>query len=65
MPEFISIPEWGLGPEDIMQIDLLPDPPPGGGYGNIITAIDVFSRYAFAYPISNPTAVNTAKVIIN
>ena len=25
----------------------------------------VFSRYAFAYPVFNPTAVNTAKVIID
>ena len=43
-----------------MQIDLLPELTPNGGYENIITAIDVFSRYAFAYPVSNPTA---AKVI--
>ena len=35
------------------------------GYKNINTAIDVFSRYAFAYPVSSPTAVNTAKVIID
>ena len=48
-----------------MQIDLLPDLPPSGGYEDIITAIDVYSRYAFAYPVSNPTAVNTAKVIID
>ena len=48
-----------------MQIDLLPELPPSGGYENIITAIDVFSRYVFAYPVSNPTAVNTAKVIID
>ena len=48
-----------------MQIDLLPELPPSGGYENIITAIDVFLRYAFAYPVSNPTAVNTAKVIID
>ena len=46
-----------------MQIDLSPELPPNGGYENIITAIDVFSRYAFAHPVSNPTAVNTAKVI--
>ena len=32
---------------------------------NIITANEVFLGYAFAYPISNPTAVNTAKVIID
>ena len=64
-PEIIHIPEWDLGPEDLMQIDLLPELPPSGGYENIITAIDVFSRYAFAYPVSNPTAVSTAKVIID
>ena len=64
-PELIHIPEWDLGPEDLMQIDLLPELPPSGGYEKIITAIDVFSRYAFAYPVSNPTAVNTAKVIID
>ena len=64
-PELIHIPEWDLGPEDLMQINLLPELPPSGGYENIITAIDVFSRYAFAYPVSNPTAVNTAKVIID
>ena len=48
-----------------MQIDLLPELPPSGGYENIITSIDVFSRCTFAHPVSNPTAVNTAKVIIN
>ena len=62
--ELIHIPEWDLGPEDLMQINLSPELPPSGGYENIITAIDVFSRYAFAYPVSNPTAVNTIKVII-
>ena len=64
-PELIHIPEWDLGPEDLMQIDLLPELPPSGRCENIITAIDVFPRYAFAYPVSNPTAVNTAKVIID
>ena len=64
-PELLHIPEWDLGPEDFMQVDLLPEFTPSGGYENIITAIDVFSRYAFAYPVSNPTAVNTAKVIID
>ena len=64
-PELIHIPEWDLGTEDLMQIDLLSELPLSGGYENIITAIDVFSRFAFAYSVSNPTAVNTAKVIID
>ena len=64
-PELIHIPQPDLKPEDLMQIDLLLELPPSGGYENIITAIDVFSRYAFAYPVSNPSAVNTAKVVID
>ena len=64
-PELIHTPKWDLRPEDLIQIDLLPELPPSGGYENITTAIDVFSRYAFAYPVSNPTAVNTAKVKID
>ena len=51
--------------EDVMQIDLLPGLPQNGGYEDIITATDVFSRYAFAYPVTSSTAVNTAKVIID
>ena len=54
-----------LGPEDLIQIELLLELPPSGGYEITITAVDVFSRYALAYPVSNPTAVNTAKVIID
>ena len=46
-----------------MQIHLLPELPPSGGYETTITATDVFSRSAFAYPVYKPTAVNTAKVI--
>ena len=52
-------------PGDAMQIDLVPGLPPSGGYENIVTAIDVFSRYLFAYPTSNQDAKTVAKVIIN
>ena len=64
-PELFHIPERNLEPEDLMQIDLLPELLPSGGYEIIITATDVFSRYAFVYLVSNHTAVNTAKVIID
>ena len=40
-------------PENSTQIDLVRDLPPSGGYENIVTAMDVFSRYLFAYPTSN------------
>ena len=35
-------------PEDAMQIDLVSELPPSGGYENIVTAMDVFSRSLFA-----------------
>ena len=52
-------------PEDAMQIDLVPELPPSGGYENIVTAMDVLSRYLFAYPTSNQDAKKIAKVLIN
>ena len=52
-------------PEDAMQIDLVPESPPSGGYENFLTAMDVFSRYLFAYPTSNRDAKTFAKVLIN
>ena len=48
-----------------MQIDLVPELTPPGGYENNVTAMDVFSRYLFAYPTSNRDAKTIAKVLIN
>ena len=53
------------GPENAMQIDLVPELPPSGGYENIVTAMDVFSRYLFSYPTANQDAKTNAKVLIN
>ena len=52
-------------PEDAIQNDLVPELPPSGGYENIVTAMDVFSRYLFAYPTANQDAKTIAKVLIN
>ena len=57
--------EYITAPEDGMQIDLVPGLPPSGGYENIVTAIDVFSRYLIAYPTSNQDAKTVAQVLIN
>ena len=64
-PELLNLPEWDLGPEDAMQIDLLPNLPTSGGYQTVMTVIDVFSRYLFAYPLIEATATNVTKVIID
>ena len=52
-------------PEDAMQTDLVPELPPSGGYENIVPAMDVFSRFLFAYPTSNQDAKTIGKVLIN
>ena len=48
-----------------MQIDLLPNLPPSGGFENVLTAIDVFSRYLFAYTLTDASAINVAKALID
>ena len=65
IPHLVRLPKRHLGPADIMPTNLLSELSPSGGNENIITAIDVFSRYAFAYLVSNRTAVNTAKVFLD
>ena len=64
-PELLNWPEWDLGPEDAMQIDLLPNLPASGGYQTVMTSIDKFSRSLFAYPLIEATVANVAKVIID
>ena len=52
-------------PEDAMEIDLVPELPPSGGYENMVTAMDVFSGYLFAHPTSSQDAKLIASFIIN
>ena len=47
-----------------MQIDLVPELPPSAGYEKNVTAMDVFSRYLFAYPTSNQDAKTIAKLYL-
>ena len=56
-----EVPDWDLGPEDILQMDILPS----GGYDHIITALDFFSRYFFAYTATRITATAVARVIMD
>ena len=48
-----------------MEIDLVPELPPSGGFENIVTDMDVFSRHLFAYPTSIQDFKTIAKVLIN
>ena len=57
--------EYFTAREDALQVDLVPGLPPSDGFENIVTAMDVFSRYLFAYPTSNQDAKTLARVLIN
>ena len=61
-PTLQSPSEHIRAPEGAMRLDLVPELPPTVGYGNIVTAMDVFSRHLFAYPTSSRELAN---VIIN
>ena len=56
--------DFVTAPKDAMQIDFVPELPPFGGYENIVTAKDVFSRFFFAYPTSNKDDKTIANVKI-
>ena len=45
-----------------MQSDLVLELPHSGGYENIVTATELFSRFLFAYPTSTPDAKTIGKV---
>ena len=49
-PELLNLPEWDLGPEDAMQIDLLPNLPTSSGYQTVMTAIDFFFKIPIRLP---------------
>ena len=48
-----------------MQIDLVQELTPSGGFENIVTAMDVFPRHLLAYPTSNQDAKTIAKALNN
>ena len=49
--------------EDTMQDELLPELTPSDGSENLVIAVNVFSRYLFAYLTRNSDAKTFAKVI--
>ena len=62
----LQIPNQNItAPEDAMQIDLVTGLSPSVGFENIVTAMDVFSRYLFEYPKSYQDAKAFAEVINN
>ena len=63
-PKMIKNTENVLGPEDILEIDILPNLPNSAGYQNIVAMIDVISRHLFAYTTQNTTAKTIGRCIV-
>ena len=64
-PKMINNTEHILGPVDILEINTLPNLPNSAGYQNIVTMIDVFSRYLFAYSTQTATAKTIGRCIVD
>ena len=64
-PKMLSNAEFTFGPEDCLEVDILPNLPSSNGYRHIITMMDVFSRYLFAYPTQDMTARTVGRCIID
>ena len=64
-PKMLSNTEFTTGPEKCLEVDILPNLPSSNGYQHIITMMDVFSRYLFAYPTQDMTAKTVARCIID
>ena len=64
-PPMIDTNAMALGPEDALQIDVVPFDEPSGGYTAVITAMDAFSRYLFAYNVIRADSKTVARVIID
>ena len=63
-PKMLSNTEFKMGPEDCLEIDILPNLHSSNDYQHIINMMDVFSRYLFAYPTKDMTAKTVARCII-
>ena len=61
----LSINEFTVGPEDCLEVDILPNLSSSNGYQHIFTMMNDFSRYLFAYPTQDITAKTAARCIID
>ena len=64
-PPMIDTSKMALGPEDALQMDIVPFDEPSGDYTAIITAMDVFSRYLFTYNVIRTDAPTVARVLVD
>ena len=52
-------------PFQVVSMDYLKSEHDTAGYHNILVVTDIFTKYAFAFPTRNETAITTAKVLVD
>ena len=64
-PPRIDTSKLALGPEDALQMDIVPFDEPSNGFTAIVTAMDIFSRYLFTYCVTKIDAKTIARVLVD
>ena len=64
-PPLKNINDPSNGPENVLEFNLKGLLPPSCGFTNILTAVDVISRYMFSIPLRRPDAPSVVKVLMS
>ena len=64
-PPMIDTSKLALGPEDALQMDIVPFDEPSNRFTAIVTAMDIFSRYLFTYCVTKIDAKTIARVLVD
>ena len=62
-PPLIDMSKVAMGLEDALKMDIVPFDDPSGGYNAVITAMDVFSRYLYAYSVTRIDTRTVTRVL--
>ena len=64
-PPIIDTSKLALGPEDALQMDIVPFDEPSNGFTAIVTAMDIFLRYLLTYCVTKIDAKTIARVLVD
>ena len=64
-PPMIDTSKLALGPEDALQVGIVPFDEPSNGFTAIVTSMDIFSRYLFTYCVTKIDAKTIARVLVD
>ena len=64
-PSMIDTCKLAMGPEDALQMDIVPFDEPSNGFTARVTAMDIFSSYLFTYCVTKTDEKTIARVLID